>query len=274
MYQVMPPLTADEYADLEQSIKANGVQVPITVDADGNIVDGHHRDEIARRLDKHCPRVVAEGDETTLRSLAFSLNLHRRHLSREQKRALVEASLKADPQLSDREHARRTGVSPTTAGDVRADLEDDGQLSSLDSRMGADGKSRPASKPATHDCVTCGASFTKPQWHCAGCGAHYEVGKVRTCPTCNPVTEPVDVTTGEVLPEPKPSTAPRKGNRKPLPDQARTAGWELQKAVDRVQRVLDDDRLAANKEAVAPHLRSHLSNAVEVCQDLLARIND
>ena len=81
-FQVMPRLSADEFADLEADIIAHGVQVPITVTEDGRIVDGHHRDEIARKHQLHCPRVTASGSEDELRGLAFSLNVNRRHLSR------------------------------------------------------------------------------------------------------------------------------------------------------------------------------------------------
>ena len=47
--------------------------------------------------------------------------MNRRHLSREQKRALIAESLRADPILRDREHARRCGVNHETVGRVRAD---------------------------------------------------------------------------------------------------------------------------------------------------------
>lgn len=67
---------------------------------------------------------------------------------------------------------------------------------------------------------------------------------------------------------------PTADRRKPLTDSARNAGWDLRKAVERLQRIAADDRFAANKEQMAPHLRSHLENAVEVCQDLLARIDN
>ncbi|MDB2222335.1 ParB/RepB/Spo0J family partition protein [Mycobacteroides abscessus] len=148
-YQVMPRLAADEYAELEQSIIENGVQVPITVAPNGAIVDGHHRDEIARKHRLHCPRVTADGDETKLRGLAFSLNLHRRHLSRGQKRLLVAESIKADPQLSDREHGRRTGVSDKTAAAVRNELQESAEIphfsERIDPRTG--NASQPASKP-------------------------------------------------------------------------------------------------------------------------------
>lgn len=67
------------------------------------------------------------------------------------------------------------------------------------------------------------------------------------------------------------STAPR---RKPITDAAATAGWELRKAVERVERLAADDRFATQKQQMGPHLRAHLENAIEVCQDLLDRINN
>ena len=66
--------------------------------------------------------------------------------------------------------------------------------------------------------------------------------------------------------------APEKRSRPALAPQARDAGWALRKAVERLARIGSDDRFASNKE-MAPHLRGHLLNAIEVCQDLLDRIN-
>ncbi|MGP5169074.1 hypothetical protein [Corynebacterium casei] len=65
------------------------------------------------------------------RSLAFTLNLKRRHLNREQRRELIAESLKSDPQLSNREHARRTGAHQTTVGTVRKEMVEDGQVSQM-----------------------------------------------------------------------------------------------------------------------------------------------
>ena len=64
-----------------------------------------------------------------------------------------------------------------------------------------------------------------------------------------------------------------KPRRNPLTDQARDAGWDLRKSVERLERIAADDRFNPNKEAMASHLRGHLTNAIEVCQDLLDRIN-
>ena len=42
-FQVMPPLTDDDFAALKADIKANGLLIPVEVDEDGNVLDGHHR---------------------------------------------------------------------------------------------------------------------------------------------------------------------------------------------------------------------------------------
>ena len=124
-YQLLPPLNADEYAALRDSIAADGIRVPIQVDENGAILDGHHRATIAAELGIDCPRVVVSNldTEAAKRTVALSLNLSRRHLNREQMRQVIAASITADPDLSDREHARRLGCSPTTVGTVRKQIE-------------------------------------------------------------------------------------------------------------------------------------------------------
>ena len=128
-FQVMPPLTVDEYNDLHDSIKEHGVQVPITVDENNVVIDGHHRRKIASEMGIDCPTVVKAGlTDTEKRTLALSLNIDRRHLNREQKRALVERSIRTDPHLSNLAHARRTGVSDKTVNKVRADLSSNSEI--------------------------------------------------------------------------------------------------------------------------------------------------
>jgi ParB-like chromosome segregation protein Spo0J len=144
-YQVMPPLTPEEIQALYADIEANGVRVPVDVDEDGNILDGHHRVEIATSIGIGYPVRVLDGlTEAQKVAHAYAVNLNRRSLNREQKRALVAASLIREPELSDRQHAERTGVSHPTVAAVRDELVEEGQLEDLSSRTGADGKTRPA----------------------------------------------------------------------------------------------------------------------------------
>ena len=66
--------------------------------------------------------------------------------SRDKKRAQIADSIKAEPQLSDREHARRTGVSPSTIAAVRKKLQAAGEVSNLDTRIDPRGYEQPAQK--------------------------------------------------------------------------------------------------------------------------------
>lgn len=151
-FQIMPPLPPEEYAALEQSITDHGVLVPITVDEDGVIIDGHHRQEIASKLGVFCPRRTERDltDEQKV-SMALTLNLDRRHLSREQRRALLAASIKAEPEVSDREHGRRTGTDNKTAAKVRTDMEGREEIPHVDKRIDTKGREQPATKPKNTD---------------------------------------------------------------------------------------------------------------------------
>lgn len=112
-YQLLPPLTDDEYKSLREDIAAHGIRVPVDVDEDGEILDGHHRHEIATALDIDCPtRVITGYDEAGKRDYALAVNLHRRALSIEQRRELV-ARLYGDG-MTQPEIAAATGVPQQT----------------------------------------------------------------------------------------------------------------------------------------------------------------
>ena len=124
------------------------MQVPITVDENSIVIDGHHRRKIASEIGIDCPQVVKAGlTDTEKRTLALSLNIDRRHLNREQKRALVERSIKADPQLTDREQARRTGADHKTVAKRREELEKSGEIPHFSERV--DPRTGNATQPAT-----------------------------------------------------------------------------------------------------------------------------
>lgn len=62
-------------------------------------------------------------------------------------RVLIAESLKSDPQLSNREHARRTGANHETVGSVRKGMESTGEIRQSEKRVSGDGRVRPASQP-------------------------------------------------------------------------------------------------------------------------------
>jgi hypothetical protein len=119
-YQLLPPLTAEEYAALREDIAANGIRVPVDVDEDGQILDGHHRQAIAADLGIPCPtRVVAGLTEDDKRAHALAVNSHRRALTVAQRRELAAAELERDPFRSDRAIGRLVGVDHKTVGAIR-----------------------------------------------------------------------------------------------------------------------------------------------------------
>jgi hypothetical protein len=122
-YQVMPPLSAEEYAKLRADIAENGVLVPVVKDHHGNLLDGHHRSQVADELGvKYRVDVVTVRDDAHARSLARMYNLARRHLTREQKRQLIADEVTADPVRSDRAIARVIGCDHKTVGSVRREI--------------------------------------------------------------------------------------------------------------------------------------------------------
>jgi N6-adenosine-specific RNA methylase IME4/ParB-like chromosome segregation protein Spo0J len=102
-YQLLPPLSKDDYDRLAADIERRGVMVPIEVDEEGNILDGHHRKQIADSLRIDCPEKVREGMADHEKRLhAVALNIARRHLTDAQK-VLIGREIEPDA----REEARR-----------------------------------------------------------------------------------------------------------------------------------------------------------------------
>jgi hypothetical protein len=66
---------------------------------------------------------------------------------------------------------------------------------------------------------------------------------------------------------------PRKPNRRALTDVARDTGWDIRKAVEKLERVREDDRYSRNKEEVAALIRGHLMYVIETCQGFLDDLN-
>jgi len=79
----------------------------------------------------------------------ISANLHRRHLTAEQRRELIAKLIKATPEKSDRQIAETVKASPTTVGTVRAEMEATGDVSKLDTRTDSKGRKQPARKTTT-----------------------------------------------------------------------------------------------------------------------------
>ncbi len=132
---LLPMMGDIELAELARDIEANGLMESIVLWRDDAgelfLLDGRNRLAALARLGITNPDkapaglggetvVVIDGVDPT--TYVLSANVHRRHLTSEQKRQALAAYLKADPTVSNRKVAKDLGVSDKTAAKVRSDL--------------------------------------------------------------------------------------------------------------------------------------------------------
>jgi ParB-like chromosome segregation protein Spo0J len=96
-WQLLPPLSDDEYRALKADIAAQGVLVALVIDEDtGEVIEGHHRLKAWTELraegmkvpdyPKQVVRFANDGDRV---AFVLAANLFRRHLTREQRGEVV-----------------------------------------------------------------------------------------------------------------------------------------------------------------------------------------
>lgn len=144
----LPALTEMEYAALVEDVRGRGVLVPIVIDENSDVIDGQHRLRAAAAVGlsiKDIPfdiRIGLSDDEKL--ELGEDLNLHRRHLSKDQLTVVIFNKRKRGKSL--RQIAAETGVSPATA--LRALSTVSFETVDLpETIMGKDGRERPATMP-------------------------------------------------------------------------------------------------------------------------------
>jgi ParB-like chromosome segregation protein Spo0J len=122
-YQLFPTLTDEEYAALKADIAERGVMVPIELDENGCILDGHHRVRAWTELRAEgvkvgdYPRVIRVSmTEEQKRNHVRKLNILRRHLSRTQRDTVIAEMLQDG--MSTRQVAEVVGVSKSTVNNI------------------------------------------------------------------------------------------------------------------------------------------------------------
>jgi hypothetical protein len=170
---LFPLMSESELRELGEDIKANGLRASIVLYKD-KLLDGRNRLDAMELVgikfgfmaEQTRPTKnkffylhacdgsgILDGDAAIIDhfdgdpyNFVLSANLHRRHLTSEQKRELIAAVLKARPGESNRKIAKQTKASHVTVGAVRNELESTGQIDQLEKTTGADGKQRKAKK--------------------------------------------------------------------------------------------------------------------------------
>lgn len=148
-YQLFAPLPDDDYQVLKADIARQGILVPVEVDEQNNILDGHHRVRAWTELRAEgikvpeYDRLVRSGlSEADKRNHIRTVNLLRRHLTKEQLQEQVLAMRSDGATLQ--QIADATGISRWTVG---RELENptcaNAQVAVPATVVGRDGKARP-----------------------------------------------------------------------------------------------------------------------------------
>jgi hypothetical protein len=158
---LFPPLLAEELAELAKSIEAHGMQVPIAL-YKGQLLDGRGRLDAAELagLDVVPARDVVEIDPYEFVAAA---NIHRRHLTLEQKRDLIAKLVRAAPEKSDRQIAKLAKSNRNAVGRVRKRLKQAGTCHDRDTRIDTRGRKQPATKAKKAQGGACHSGDTRTE---------------------------------------------------------------------------------------------------------------
>jgi hypothetical protein len=180
--ELFPPMSEAELCELGEDIKQHGVTSRIALwspgvyrkDAPVFLLDGRNRldgmEAVGICLVKngefdysavppiahlHEQKLTPSGIVTACdpHEYVLSANIHRRHLTAEQKRELIVKLLKTTPEKSNRQIAGTVKASHVTVGTIRTEMESTGQVDQLPKTVGKDRKARPSKRkrPPTED---------------------------------------------------------------------------------------------------------------------------
>jgi hypothetical protein len=160
--EAFPMMSEAELAELAEDIKRHGILDPVVLwrenETDKHVLlDGRNRlaaaallPDAETRIRAALARPIYKGASCDPWAYCCSVNLHRRHLTADQKRDLVTKLLRADPSRSNRSIAGLAKVSDHTVSSVRNNLVDGAQIAHHAKRVGKDGVAQPATKPLAH----------------------------------------------------------------------------------------------------------------------------
>lgn len=154
--QAFMPMDPADRERLKKDIEETGeIRDPLKIYKDRRtgqdlILGGYNRQQIAIELGIDLvPVDEYEGTPAERRDLVVKDNLNRRHMTAEQKRALIRYFYKQDPGQSARTVSKKTGVDHKTVQRVKADMSAGGEIPHLTAVRGRDGKTyrKPVKKP-------------------------------------------------------------------------------------------------------------------------------
>jgi hypothetical protein len=169
--EMFPLMSEPELRELGEDIKKNGLRVSLALWRDDlkklSLLDGRNRLDamelvgVPFRLERKkddfsltgpvlngVPLLdVSPNKESDPYKFVLSANIHRRHLTADQKRELIAKVLKAKPETSNNAIAKQVKADDKTVAKVRREMEATSEIPKLDKTVGADGKARKAPAP-------------------------------------------------------------------------------------------------------------------------------
>jgi hypothetical protein len=170
--ELFPLMSADEVKALGEDIKKHGLREQIKVlskwvkSSDGFspaielvnvLIDGRNRLDAMEaagisifRMDGHLEdsyfHAISSKEVTDAYAYVISANIHRRHLTAEQKREVIAKLIKATPEKSNRQIADQVKVSHPHVAKVRAELEKTGDVETVSTSIDTKGRRQPIRK--------------------------------------------------------------------------------------------------------------------------------
>jgi hypothetical protein len=122
--ELLPMLDEDELTDLASDIKVNGLRNPLTLDANGVLIDGRNRRIACERAGVEASYVTLPDDVDPMMFI-LSQNIHRRHLTKGQQAMFVMKAVRSCPESGQtiRKIAGFSGISKTRLGMANVVLE-------------------------------------------------------------------------------------------------------------------------------------------------------
>jgi ParB-like chromosome segregation protein Spo0J len=140
--KLFPSISEEDFGKLAGDIKLHGLHQLIVL-YQGKILDGNNRYRACELAGVKPKFRDFEGDDAKARNFVISANIHRRHLSPEQRRDIIATLLKADPTQSNRQIADTAKADHKTVGAVREELVDGGEIPHQEKTVGKDGVAQP-----------------------------------------------------------------------------------------------------------------------------------
>jgi site-specific DNA-methyltransferase (adenine-specific) len=146
-FRIFPKATESQRAELKRSIDTVGLQNPVVVDEQKNVIDGHDRRDICSELgiDWLAGADVRIGlTDDQKKALAIDLNMWRKplHLTRDKRNELIEVYLVVHPELSETQVAELFGVDQSTINRRKKRLMQTHKLRPVQATVGTDGVRR------------------------------------------------------------------------------------------------------------------------------------